>query len=192
MITNEQLDREVRRLERQYGELRRDIQTLREQVTAVASISHIGELEVERSIFKSTALGCFVYKTSDQSINSGVWTAITWGAALYDTDECWSSGARMYAKHAGYYITGGNLFFESNNVGDRGVIILSSREGVYVASQVRLNRPGQDVATIVVGMLYLDVNEYIEVQGFQTSGGALNVGRSGSNFYSNGWLARIA
>lgn len=118
-----------------------------------------------------------VYRTSNQSINDSTLTAIAFDSEAFDTDtihDTVSNTERLTCKTAGKYQINGTLLWASNAVGYRSVYIYLNGAAT-IAVQQGPTISGISVFQTVSTIYDLAVNDYVELRGFQTSGGALNV-----------------
>jgi hypothetical protein len=74
----------------------------------------------------------------------------------------------------GYYIVVGGFFWASNNVGIRYMNYAVSGALVYNMTSQRKNAAGQSEDSHVVLMYFDGVDDYVYMQVYQSSGGALN------------------
>lgn len=107
----------------------------------------------------------------------------------YDNDtihDTASNTSRLTAKTAGLYAIGGNVVFATNTTGRRLARLLVN--GATVIGQVEIPPTSGGEASIQVTADYqLAVNDWVELQAFQSSGGALNVTVS-ANISPEAWM----
>lgn len=131
------------------------------------------------------------YKTGNQSTNNTTWTAITFDAEDWDTNTIHdnaTNNTRFTCKTAGKYLVNGNIAFNTNGTGERFVRVkrtsgatITYYNGGWIATAGGSN--GTRVSFAVT--LELAVNDYIEIETYQSSGGALAViggGGSGTEY----------
>ena len=117
-------------------------------------------------------------QTVAQSIPNTTWTAITFTAEVIDRDNAHSTTvntSRLTAQTAGWYFISGRVQFAANATGQR----LSG--WTINGTQISTNRyPTITIASIPATaladsrLIYLSVNDYLELVAYQDSGGALN------------------
>lgn len=117
-----------------------------------------------------------------QSIASGSFVAITFTAADVDQDFAGTFGhsnsvntSRYTANYAGWYEVSGAVAWAANATGRRASQWFVNGAGVAGSQQATPATAANDAEVPArTMMIYLNVNDYIELQGFQESGGALN------------------
>lgn len=126
--------------------------------------------------------GARVYRDSDQSIPDGTPTIITsYNQEQYDQDtihDVSTNPSRLTCKTAGKYIITGNVIFGSDDTltGIRELSLFLNG-----TTEICKDRKGatNEYPTCLVSTIYdLAVNDYLELQVFQNSGGALAVSYS--------------
>ena len=115
--------------------------------------------------------------TSAQTIGNASWTKVQLNAESYDSLGEFDSTTnyRFTATGAGYYHITGSINWELNATGQRATSIY--KNGTLVSSGDFRNAAAAVVAdiTIVADILYLVANDYIELYGYQNSGGDLDI-----------------
>lgn len=125
---------------------------------------------------------CKARQATLQSIPSGAFTSITLDAEDVDTDvdgvgghDNVTNNSRFTARYPGYHSISGGCSFASNVTGRRGVRVAVNGTAVNGSTVVLA---ATIAASVVVGndrnLVYLNVGDYVELQAFQDSGGALN------------------
>jgi hypothetical protein len=123
-------------------------------------------------------VGCSLNNSStNQSLSNATNTLINFGTEIFDTDAFHTGGSptrvTIPAGKAGYYLVLGTVTYATNASGQRQCNILKNGgslfantfyPGVAGIAQVRAS-----------GIINLAVADYIELQGYQDSGGSLNV-----------------
>lgn len=111
------------------------------------------------------------------SIPHNTWTTLTFNTQTYDTDTIHSTTvnpSRLTCKTAGKYLIIAHCVFDSNATGTRKILILHSSGpniDYYLVDAQSTDRTG-----LLVSTLYpMAVNEYVEIEVYQNSGGALNI-----------------
>jgi len=120
------------------------------------------------------------YQSSAQSISSGAWAAISLNTTTIDTYGGHSdtvNNSRYTAQVAGWYMVSGVAAFGANATGFRaakvnvnGSTTLNGGNGYAQNTGGTFNCP----ATSPVRPVYLNVGDYVELYGFQNSGGAIS------------------
>jgi hypothetical protein len=121
----------------------------------------------------------WLYQTASQSVaSSSTWTPIlldTSGIDTYGGHSTTSNTSRYVCQQAGIYQCGGSITWAANATGYRAARIAHNGSAVQ-GSEVYL--PGGSVSgqtTVVVTVpVALAVGDYIEIHGWQSSGGALS------------------
>jgi hypothetical protein len=128
-------------------------------------------------------------KSANQSVNDSTWTSIAFGGTdTFDTNTIHdpsTNNTRLTCKVAGKYTVTGCAGFDTNTTGMRALRLLVNAATVY--SQQR-QPPIASFETYinVTDVIELAVNDYVELQGFQNSGGALNVMAAGASLAMQG------
>lgn len=139
-------------------------------------------------------VGVGLNKTSDQSISNDTSTAITYTGEDFDTDGFHStvtntSRITIPSGKGGYYYIYAFLSFQDNATGSRAIHI--NKNGSRIATFTRVQTVTETGATTTIGgtmVFNLAATDYIEVLGFQKSGGSLNVLGSAS---PDDWRSRF-
>jgi hypothetical protein len=127
----------------------------------------------------SSFAGVSAYKSTGQSINNSSFTAITFDSENFDSNTYHDNSTNntrltVPAGKAGYYSVNGSLTFAGNTTGLR--IVLLRKNGGETNYPISMpSVVANDVRLPFVYTIYLDVADYVEVHGWQNSGGALNV-----------------
>ena len=145
------------------------------------SIFNVGDL---LSIFKGVYTeGARVYNSAAIATADSVLTTLTFDTERYDTDsihDLATNTGRLTCKTAGKYLITTIAEFAFNATGRRQVYIKLNGT-TYIGALII--DPCQVVAgtTMTATCIYdLAVNDYVECQVYQTSGGALNINASGN------------
>jgi len=140
-------------------------------------------------------VGCGVNKTADQSISSDVSTAITFTGEDFDTDAFHSTSTNtsrltIPAGKGGKYLIYGYLSYQDNGTGSRATHI-NLNGSSRIASFARVQAVTEAGSNTAIGgsFIYnLSAGDYIELVGYQKSGGSLNVLGSAS---PDDWRSRF-
>ena len=130
----------------------------------------------------STFAGCSLSKSAAQSVANATWTAISWNQENYDTDAFHDNSTNntritIPAGKGGKYLIASALYNPSNSSGSRLIKIQKNGADIAYGDWQRANS-GHSTSTIFSQVLALAVADYIEVNLYQDSGGALDVNPS--------------
>lgn len=166
-------------LESEYGSMYEQTKYVIDATRTAGLQINGGPLSLQYSIIKSTALGASVYRTTTYSHTStGNWVAIPFDNEFDDSDTCHdnsTNNTRLTCKTAGVYIVTGSLVWDVNSTGIRGLRFRVNGTGEVYGSTTEPNNGANDNNMSSSAIIKLAVNDYIEMQGFQNSGGNLNV-----------------
>lgn len=116
-------------------------------------------------------------KMTNQSIESGSIITIDFDSEEFDTNTLHDNSinnSRLTCKIAGIYLCTLQIDFEENVTGSRAVQLLKNGTIAISGTQANALQVGDTVVTIL-GVCQLAINDYVEGQAYQSSGGALNV-----------------
>jgi len=123
-----------------------------------------------------------MYSAVNQSLTTGTWTSLLFELEIVDSVDGHSTSvntSRYIAVYTGRYKVSGLSSYASNATGQRGTRLVVN--GVAQAG-AQTSVPPVNGSQTEIGSgshwVYLNVSDYVEVQGFQSSGGALNTGAS--------------
>lgn len=122
-------------------------------------------------------IGARVYNDANQSIPNNVTTTLTFNSELWDTDTIHdnsTNNSRLTCKTAGRYLINGQVRFAASAVGRRQLFLLVNATTQIASTNYGLDTDGNWRGQIS-SIWPLAVNEYVELQAYQNSGGALNV-----------------
>jgi hypothetical protein len=124
-------------------------------------------------------IGARAYNSGNISVNNTTWTALTFDSERWDTDGIHSVAAntsRLTCQTAGKYLIVGQARFASNAGGDARVLRIRINATTKIAAVAFSDLNGNFNADCVLGTVYdLGVGDYVEVEAYQDSGGALNI-----------------
>lgn len=110
------------------------------------------------------------------SMINNAYTSVAFGAEIFDTDglhDNVTNNTRLTAALAGKYLIIGTLGYTSNATGQRTARIRIN--GISTANEVLVGTNPAGVTAISIATIYiLAVGDYVELQGYQDSGGAIN------------------
>lgn len=122
-------------------------------------------------------------RTTTQSLTTGTWTAIGFDSevGLWDSDTVHNdvtNNSRLTLTTSGVYVVTGCIAFTGNSTGMRGATITQNGVGVWT-QHAPAHADGTQLVN-VAGICVVAANDYLELYGFQSSGGALNTVADGS------------
>jgi len=137
--------------------------------------------------------GCRVYHNANQSINNTFYTSLAFNNESYDTDtmhDTVTNNGRITIKTAGVYLLSAVVSFAFNTTGDRQVLFVVNGATYIAYHTTRAASNGDTIIPLTVVRNFA-VNDYIECQVYQDSGGAINVlaGGSYSPYFSAQYLS---
>lgn len=128
-----------------------------------------------------------------QSINSAAWTAINFNSETYDVGTMHDnvtnkSRFTIPAGGDGLYLIGGLVCFDPNATGLRGCAV--AKNGTQIpGTPVVVNNGGAGQTSVQAMTLQnLVAGDYVEIQGYQASGGALSTGNTDIN---SGFIVKL-
>ncbi len=147
----------------------------------------------DASVKSSTPIAARVHHNANQSISNVTFTALAFSSERYDTDaihDTSTNNSRLTCKTAGKYSIQAVVNFDNNATGVRVVtILLNGTTTIAVESRNAVN--GTNTSITISTDYDLAVNDYVEVQAYQSSGGNLNVISAG-NYTPEFSMHRIA
>lgn len=125
-----------------------------------------------------TFVGCSLYASSDQSIGNATFTAITWNAENYDTNAFHDNSTNnsritIPSGKGGYYEIYGKLDWYNNATGRRGIRIY--KNGTDIKAAWINSSANDEMAAQIYTVISLAATDYIEIFGYQNSGGNLSI-----------------
>ena len=124
-----------------------------------------------------------VYHDANQSIANVTYTQLAFNSERFDTNvmhDTTTNNTRLTCKTAGKYLIWGCVEFESNITGWRFLEILLNGS-IKTARELRTPLSGSTIVFTISTVYDLAVNDYVELQVYQSSGGALNVNVAGNH-----------
>jgi hypothetical protein len=150
------------------------------QAHALGGADHTGTLALSQLAALASARA---YNNANLSIGNNAWTFLMLNSERSDTDtihDTSSSTSRLTCKTAGLYLAIGQLQWAANGTGTRGGRIILNSATILVEKLVPTAGAGQATGLVLVTLYPLAVNDYLELAGYQDSGGALNVLSAGN------------
>ncbi len=136
--------------------------------------------------------GARVYHDSNQTLTTATLTILSFNQERYDTDTIHhlsTNNSRLTCKTAGKYIISATALFDGNATGFRQIgIILNGTTLIARCKQV--SGHAATVGWTETAIYDLAINDYVEVQAYQNSGGDLLV-VTASNFSPEFMMQRI-
>jgi hypothetical protein len=128
----------------------------------------------------SNFVGCFLTKSSNQSISNATLTAITFDVEELDTDAFHSTSSNtsritIPSGKGGKYLITGQVKFANNATGVRLFKIIKNNSGDGHDFEIPTSSVSGSFAITQSSILNLAVGDYIEIFAYQSSGGSLNV-----------------
>jgi hypothetical protein len=120
---------------------------------------------------------CNAVQATGQSVGSAAWTSLSLDSTVVDTyggHSNTTNPSRYTSQVPGYYLLNGCSSFPSNSTGWRGA--RATKNGAAVnggAGEYGANASGATVPASPTVLVYLNVGDYCETQGYQTSGSGL-------------------
>jgi hypothetical protein len=136
-----------------------------------------------------------VFSDANQALTDDTHTAITFNQERYDTDtmhDTSSNTSRITitaGAGAGKYLIGACLDYTANTVGIRSVEIILN--GATTIATNQQNAASSFTTTICVDRIYnLAVDDFLELSGYQNSGGSLNV-LANASYSPEFWVQKL-
>ena len=141
------------------------------------------ELDVVKKMGRDArGIGAYVYRNTTQSISSGSWNAISFDTEVFDHAAFWTSGSptRLTIPTTGIYLVTAQVSFDVHATGVRLGRVL--RDGTTQIVRHDTNTLSAYGVRLPMSKIFTcSVSQYLEVQAYQTSGGALNT------YAGHGW-----
>lgn len=124
---------------------------------------------------------CKVQKSSNYTLASNTAYLVEFDTERIDTNGMWSTGAptALYCVIAGYYLVSGTIRYNTagNATGIRGCSI--KKNGTEIANATYTPNASDPNIVNTTGIVYMAVNDYLQMQAWQTSGVAVLLQASG-------------
>lgn len=145
-------------------------------------VAHLAENAIDAH---AAIPACRVYHSVNQSIASGVLTALAFNSERFDTDTIHdpvTNNSRLTCKTAGIYYVFGNISWATNlTTGTRGLYIRANGTGYIAVVQGNpTTEAGKNTIQNINCIVQLAVNEYLELMAFQSQGASVDVVASGN------------
>lgn len=135
-----------------------------------------------------------LYQATTQSVANNTFSALTMDQTINDSYGGHSNTvnpSRYVAQVAGWYTVSGAAGWATNNTGARGAAIYTNGSPINGGSGVAAPSPGASVTITAVGAIevFLSTGGYVEIYGYQNSGGALSTQTGGSltSYFTVDW-----
>jgi hypothetical protein len=138
-----------------------------------------------------------IYQGVSQTFTTATFAAVTFDSSLVDTYNGHSNStnnSRYTAQVAGSYLIAGGTGWASNATGGRGGSFYKNGATPIGASTVVGAVSGVlTIAPLTAALVQLNVGDYVELWGYQSSGGNLATVGGGGQFcsYMYGWLMHL-
>lgn len=120
---------------------------------------------------------CFVTQLTTSSISTAVWTALAMDVSVVDSyggHSNTTNPSRYTAQVAGWYLVSGASSFAANGTGLRGALPGKNSTHVPGGGQLTPTTPSSPPTNATASIpIFLNVGDYVETFGFQSSGGGL-------------------
>lgn len=174
--------------------------TAGETVTAALMNTHVRDNEAYLYAIANNFApvpACRVYHDANQTIPNANLTVLSFNKERFDTDtihDTSTNNSRLTCKTAGIYLIEGGVSFNTNGEHDVALNVLLN--GATNIKQVRYRAVLAGLTKIDIGttIYSLAVNDYVELQAFQDSGGAINAVAETNNapVFSMAYLGKAA
>jgi hypothetical protein len=136
---------------------------------------------------------CRVYHSVNQSIASGVLTALAFANERFDTDTIHdpvTNNSRLTCKTAGIYYVFGNISWGTNlTTGTRGLYIRANgTDYIAVVQGNPTTEAGKNTIQNIGCIVQLAANEYLELMAFQSQGSSVDVVAAGNYSHEFGMV----
>lgn len=147
--------------------------------------------------FLANPPACRVTNTAVQSVGNAAWTAMTFDTELFDTDSMHSTSSntsRITATTAGLYLFTGAIAWTANATGQRGCAFRKNSSGTNnpTDSGSLYTAVTNTTATYTPAamLIKLAAADYVELVGYQSSGGPLNTADQtlGFHYFAAVWV----
>lgn len=116
-------------------------------------------------------------QTSTQSLTTATWTSLTFTTEDVDTEDghdTSSDTSKYFAVYPGYYQVSGGYVTAGNATGLRGTRFAVNGTAVNASSTMETANASATAYAARTRTVYLDVDDYVEIQAYQSSGGNLS------------------
>jgi hypothetical protein len=123
---------------------------------------------------------CNAIQATLQSVPNTTWTSLSLDSTVFDPyggHSVSTNNSRYTAQVAGWYLVFAAACYATNSTGWRGIRVAKNGTAVAgSATEIQANTVAAALTTIGTPsvIVFLNAGDYVEGQGYQTSGGALN------------------
>lgn len=124
---------------------------------------------------------CNAVQATTQSISNALWTPLTLDSTIVDSyggHSNTTNNSYYTAQVSGWYLLSASVCFATNATGWRGVRVIANGATAIAgsATEVLANTVAAGLTTIAsaASITYLTAGQYVQAEGYQTSGGALS------------------
>jgi hypothetical protein len=155
--------------------------------------NNTGTVLTTASTFGGTGPAFSVSSTALVSAANTTFTKVTYDTEDYDTNSNFAS-SRFTPTVAGYYQINATIVFSGIvAVGKRSFVSIYKNGSRFLDGNQATQVSGETTYNSVSGIVYLNGStDYVEIYGYQDTGGAQNIGSSTSTFKFTGCLVRSA
>jgi hypothetical protein len=137
------------------------------------------KVQIQNAVKAAAAIWARVYHNANQSTTSGTPLLLALNSERFDTDtihDTVTNNSRLTCKTAGVYAIKGTVRFASNSTGARTLAIKLNGTTYLAYTQTNAVSSGSLATILNIATTYaMAVNDYVELEATQSSGGALNV-----------------
>lgn len=151
-----------------------------ETVTASLMNTHVrDQMQALLGVGSNTKPSCRVYNSANISVPNAALTALTFNSERWDNQAMHSTSAStsritIPTGWGGIYLVGGNIQFAANATGQRQIVIRLNGATAIVTSGL-VDAAAAGATDLSVSTIYaFSAADYIELEGYQNSTGALN------------------
>jgi hypothetical protein len=145
--------------------------------TKVANFANVSDIA-----YRILQPSCRVYNNANISVNDSTATGLTFNSERWDNNNLHDltvNTGRLTCRKRGIYSISCNVRFASNAVGYR-LVYIKINGGSSISSMLTNAVSGVGTRISISTQYELQVNDYVEVEVYQTSGGALNIESNGN------------
>lgn len=130
---------------------------------------------------------------ASQSLNDSTWTGVNFNSEDFDVSTMHDNASNksrftIPTGGDGLYLVGGAVTFDANATGQRGVRVAKNGTAIAGTGEVRNTAGAGVTVTSTTHLVSLVAGDYVELQAYQSSGGALNISNTD---VSRGWVVKL-
>lgn len=155
--------------------------------SGVHSRFNISKISGPAQIAASEVVAANINRSSNQSINTGTLTVVQFNSSVFDDHNAWdSTNYRYVLPMSGKYFVIAQVAFDDSATGARAISIRKNGTIINDTSIPASGAASADHAVLAQILISGNAGDYIDVQAYQASGGALNlIGGSTQSTYLN-------